>query len=178
MELPRHYRLHVFALTSFAVSQPLYDLIGRNAEFLVAHRAGPWTIAALIAILSLVLPLALIVIVDAVRLASVRAAGWVHRVLVGLLVGLVAANAVRAMPTGAALAIASGTALAGALAYRVRSVRMFLTVVSPAAVIFPLVFAIATPVSRLLWPREAGHVAATFARRPPIVVVVFDEMST
>ena len=94
MDLPRHYRLHLFALTSFAVSQPLYDLIGRNAEFLVAHRAGPWTIGALIAILSLALPLALIAIVDAVRLASARAAGWVQRILVGLLAGLVAANIV------------------------------------------------------------------------------------
>jgi hypothetical protein len=178
MDLPRHYRLHVFALTSFAVSQPLYDLIGRNAEFLVAHRAGPWTIAALIVILSLALPLILIAIVEAVRLASAHAAGWVHRVVVGLLAGLVAANAVRAMPTSAALAIASGTALAVAIAYRVGSVRLFLTVVSPAAVIFPLVFAIATPVSRLLWPRQAGHAVGTFARRPPIVLVIFDEMST
>ncbi|HMF62428.1 MAG TPA: sulfatase-like hydrolase/transferase, partial [Vicinamibacterales bacterium] len=31
---------------------------------------------------------------------------------------------------------------------------------------------------RLLWTRQAGHVAGTFARRPPIVVVIFDEMST
>jgi hypothetical protein len=178
MDLPRHHRLHVFALTSFAVSQPLYDLIGRNAEFLVAHRAGPWTIAALIAILSLVLPLVLIALVTAVRLASARAAGWVLTILVGLLAGLVAANAVRAMPAAAALAIASGTALAVAFAYRVPSVRMFLTVASPAAVIFPLVFAMATPVSRLLWPRQAGHATGTLARRPPIVVVIFDEMST
>lgn len=178
MDLPRHYRLHVFALASFAVSQPLYDLVGRNAEFLVAHRAGPWTIAALIAILSLVLPLVLIAIVDAVRLASASAAGWVHRVIVGVLAGLVAANVVRAMPTGAALTIASGTALAAALAYWIRSVRMFLTVLSPAAVIFPLVFVTATPVSRLLWHRQGKTAAGTFSRQPPIVLVVFDEMST
>lgn len=178
MDLPRHYRLHLFALTSFAVSQPLYDLIGRNAEFLVAHRAGPWTIGALIAILSLALPLALIAIVDAVRLASARAAGWVQRILVGLLAGLVVANVVRAMPAGAALAIASGTVLAGALAYRVRSVRLFLTVLSPAAIIFPLVFVTATPVSRLLWHRQARTATGTFPRQPPIVLVIFDEMST
>ena len=32
--------IHLFVLWSFAVAQPLYDLIGGNAEFLVAHGAG------------------------------------------------------------------------------------------------------------------------------------------
>jgi hypothetical protein len=178
MALPRHHRLHLFALSGFAVAQPLYDLIGKYAEFLVAHRAGAWTIAALMAVLSLAIPLALVIVVDAARLASERLAGWVQEVFAGLLTALVAANAVRSMPTGTAFAVAAVAGVLGAFAYRLSPARLFLTILSPAAIVFPLVFATATPVSRLLWSRGIEQQDRAFARRPPIVVAVFDEMST
>ncbi len=36
---PRVRALHVFVLVAFAVAQPLFDLLGRHAEFLIAHGA-------------------------------------------------------------------------------------------------------------------------------------------
>src|SRR5262245_19954594 len=48
--------LHVFTLTGFAIAQPIYDLLGKGAEFLVAHRLGLWGIFAFVAFLSVGLP--------------------------------------------------------------------------------------------------------------------------
>jgi hypothetical protein len=33
--------LHIFVLCSFALAQPLFDLLARSAEFFVAHRSQP-----------------------------------------------------------------------------------------------------------------------------------------
>ena len=37
--LGRMRALHVLALAAFALAQPLFDLLGRHPEFLIAHRA-------------------------------------------------------------------------------------------------------------------------------------------
>ena len=64
--------LHLFVLSSFAVAQPIYDLVGSNAEFFVAHRAGPGTIAAFVLALSVGLPALLVLIEALALLASAR----------------------------------------------------------------------------------------------------------
>ncbi len=175
----RYSALHLAALASFAIAQPLYDLLGRNAEFLVAHRAGPWTIAALVGVLSVLVPLVLWLTAAAVRLASVRVAGWLQTAIVGILTGLVAAGVARQMPVAAALGAALIAAVGAGFAYHyARAFRTFLTVVSPAAFIFPIVFVTATPVSRLVRAPRIWHAGAVGERRPPIVLVVFDELDT
>jgi hypothetical protein len=178
MDLPRHHRLHLVALSGLAVAQPLYDLIGRHATFLVAHGAGAGTILGLILALSLGVPLALIVLVELARLGGRRAAGWAQAACIGLLAGLLAAIAARALPVVPALAITAAATLGGALAYRAAAVRLFLTMLSPAAVLFPALFVLTTPAGRLLWPDVLAQGAGGFAERPPIVVVVFDEMTS
>ena len=52
--------LHLIALCGLAIAQPLYDLAGHNAEFLVAHRADRRAIVALVLVLSAAVPAALI----------------------------------------------------------------------------------------------------------------------
>jgi hypothetical protein len=176
--LPPRARLHLFTLSSFAVAQPLYDLIGRHGEFLVAHRAGPGTIAAIIAVLSFAIPAILIAVVEAARLASPRLGRWIHRAIVGLLGALIAAIAVRALPPWIAITVAIVAAVATVLAYGFAAARTFLTVLSPAVLIFPLVFLLATPAGRLVVPRTSQHASTAIRHRPPIVIVVFDELDT
>ena len=62
--------IHLFVLWSFAVAQPLYDLIGSNAEFLVAHGAGVTDLLALVVLLSLAPPLVLVLAEAAIGFIS------------------------------------------------------------------------------------------------------------
>lgn len=174
--LPR--ALHLAALSGLSVAQPLYDLIGRHATFLVAHGAGPATVLAFTAILSLGIPLALTLIVEAVSLVSPAAGRRLQHALVALLGGALAAVVLRTQP--AILAVAGIVAAAAVLgiAYRRKGVRTFLTILSPAALVFPVLFLTATPAARVMWPRQAAGEAGEFLTLPPIVLVVFDEMST
>ena len=43
--------LHLFTLSSFAIAQPLFDLIGKNPDFLVIHGSGPAEVVTLVLVL-------------------------------------------------------------------------------------------------------------------------------
>lgn len=174
----RFARLHLLTLTGFAVAQPLYDLIGRNTEFLVAHRAGPGTVFALVAILSVGIGAAIGAAVTAVRRSRSRGGEIAHLIAVALLGGLIVAGGARMWPAAAAVAFSLAAGIAFALLYRYQTVRTFLTLLTPSIVIFPTLFVAGTPVSQLIRPRETRTAPSAFRERPPIVVVVFDELST
>ena len=46
--------LHLFTLSSFAVAQPLLDLISRNLQFLIAHKLTTLEILLLLGFLLLI----------------------------------------------------------------------------------------------------------------------------
>ena len=48
--------MHIAALWALAVAQPLFDLLGNNPEFFVAHRADRADILRLTLVLGVVLP--------------------------------------------------------------------------------------------------------------------------
>ena len=54
--------LHIFTLSSFAIAQPVFDLLSRNAAFFVVRRSEPSDILILCALICVVLPLCLILI--------------------------------------------------------------------------------------------------------------------
>ena len=175
------FRLHLFTLSSVAVAQPLYDLLGRYPEFLVAHRAEPATIGVLVIALSVVIPLLVVLLVEATRLAGTRTSTVAHRTMLFLLAAVVVAGALNQRRPSLAIPLSLAAGALALLAYRAAATRTFLTVLTPAILIFPLVFVTATPVRRLAFPREAArHVdpAAGVQRTPPVVFVIFDELDT
>jgi hypothetical protein len=175
---PRSARLHLLTLSSFAVAQPLYDLIGRNAQFLVAHGADARTIAALIGLLSLGVPLVCIAVVDLVRMLNRGAGAAAHLVAVALLGALIAASPLRVWPSAVAIPLALTAGAALAAGYTRSPIRLFVTLLCPAVVVFPVLFVTMTPVSRLLKSGFDGPDAAAVRTKPPIVLVIFDELST
>ncbi|MEX2662271.1 MAG: sulfatase-like hydrolase/transferase [Vicinamibacterales bacterium] len=175
---PPFTRLHLFTLGSFAVAQPLYDLIGRNVEFLVAHHAGRGAIAALVLTLSFALPLLVVAAVEVFRLLGRRVWTIAHRAAMFLLVALVVAGALNEYNARVVLPLATVTGLAAIFLYRFGTVRTFMTVLSPAVLVFPLVFLFGTPVSRLIQPHRSGGGANAGGENPTIVFVIFDELDT
>ncbi len=173
--------LHIFVLSAFAVAQPLYDLLGRNAEFFVAHRSLRGDILTLVLLLSVALPGAIALVRAGVGLVSTRAGNALHA-LIGFcgitLIVLPVLNQMVPWPAWVVLLVACGLGLCGTAAYfRFAPVRSIASVMSPAALLFPAIFLFGTPVSRLVVPPENPRLGALSGTLDtPIVVVVFDEL--
>lgn len=174
--------LHVFVLASFAVAQPLFDLISRHGEFLLAHRSGRGDIL-LLALLLIVGPGLVLCALELAAAAIHRSLQEaVHRVLVGLLAAAILlpiAKRVAALGTAGLWAVALLGGAAAALLYaRQRWVRQLLTLLAPAPLAFAAYFLFVSPVSRLIRPARTASVSSSVAasRAAPVVFVIFDEL--
>ncbi len=58
-ESPRFAFLHLLALGAVAMAQPLFDILGRYPEFLVAHGVGPGLLVLMVLVVVLAIPGAL-----------------------------------------------------------------------------------------------------------------------
>jgi Sulfatase len=172
--------LHLGALWALAMAQPLFELLGRNAQFFVARGSTTGDILLLAFGYALVPPLLGAAVVWA--LGRVRpAAGWTAMlVLVALLVAALLlpplGDALGGSPWAvpAALALGSGAA---ALYARADGVRTFVDVLSPAPLIVLLLFLVVSPVRGLVLPGDdRGSPAGPASSSVPIVHVVLDEL--
>src|SRR5215218_6513226 len=81
---------HLAVLWAVAVAQPIFDLVGRNAEFFVARGNRPADIVLLTVGLIVVPPLALWSVELAAGAAAPALAEALHRLFVGALVAVLA----------------------------------------------------------------------------------------
>ncbi|HEV7847063.1 MAG TPA: sulfatase-like hydrolase/transferase [Thermoleophilaceae bacterium] len=172
--------LNLAVLWTFAVAQPLFDLLKDNPEFFAARGSSGFDIVSF-SVLLVVLPPALLLAIELlIGLAGPRARTGAHVVLVGGLIALIAAQALK-KSIGASdvvlivLAVAVGTAVA-ALWARAEPVRSFLNVLSPAPLVFLLLFLLSGQISELAFPSEAKARSIGGVARAPIVVVLLDEL--
>jgi Sulfatase len=165
--------LNLAVLWTFAVAQPLFDLLKDNPEFFAARGSSGFDIVSF-SVLLVVLPPALLLAVELllglIRPELGRAA---HVFFIGALVALIAAQALKKSIEASdgvliALSVFVG-ALVAALWVRAEPVRSFLNVLSPAPLVFLLLFLLSGQISELAFPSEAKA-------RAPIVVVLLDEL--
>ena len=173
--------LHIFVLCGFAIAQPLLDLMGRTAEFFVVRRSEPTDVLLLVLLVCLLLPALLVLVEAAAGRVGPRVRKAVHGVIVAALVAAIALQALKRLDGIPGVYLVAGAALLGVvltLTYlRLASLRFYLTVLSPAVLIFPGLFLFYSPVSKVVFPQpqpEADYpkVKAT----APIVMVIFDEL--
>jgi hypothetical protein len=175
--------LHLCVLSSFAIAQPLFEILSRNAQFFAYRRSRPLEILVLVVVLVLAVP-ALLSAVEALAGFAQRAAGrWLHLFFVAILVTVIVLPlaARMAVPGGIAVAIAAGFGAAAALGYnRTRAVPLLVTVLSPCVVIFPALFLFRAPINDLIFATKLAHpldASITKASRVPVVMAIFDELS-
>src|SRR5215467_16075960 len=82
--------LHIFVLFSFALAQPLFDILSRHVQFFVAHDSKPMDVILLVLILCIFLPSIAVVIEWVAGLFGRRVREGMHGLVVA---GLVAATA-------------------------------------------------------------------------------------
>ena len=154
--------LHLVVLVSFAIAQPLFDLLSRNVGFFVARRSQPLDIILFVLIVCYVPPLVFILIegITAVLGRTVRKS--IHGLIVASLAASVILPILRPIAGVPGSVLIAGAALFGVITalgtLRFYPVRLFLTVLSPVVVIFPGLFLFYSPVSRAVFVHPAAEV--------------------
>jgi arylsulfatase A-like enzyme len=174
--------LHLSTLFGFALAQPLFDLLSRNAEFLVARRVEPVDLVALAIVLCVVAPLCVLFVECGVSFASSRAQRAVHLAAVAALVAATILPALKHFSGVPGSVLVSAAAVLGAVAAasyaRFQLVRLFIMTLSPAPAIFLGLFLFRPPVINLLLTSSVVRTRPITVGIPaPVVLVVFDEFS-
>lgn len=175
--------LHLFVLFGFAVAQPVFDLLGQNPEFFVAHRAGPMGMSSMVVLLSLGLPLVLCLLILAVRPLGPNVQRSLHIFLVWCLAVLIFLPLAKRFLPGGDVVVVTAAVTAGLVFTvfysRLQPVQMLISVLAPAVLIFPLWFLVMTPVSGLVFPHSTADSGPVSINDPaPVVLVVLDELNT
>jgi hypothetical protein len=170
---------HLTVLWAFAVAQPVLQVLADSAAFLVA-RGNSWPDTVLVTFALVLVPPALMVAVEAM-LPRPGLRRQVQLAFVGILAAAFAFQLVKgaAVPLlEACLAVAAGVGVA--FAYdRSRFAGAMLSLLSPIPVLLLVWFLGFSPASELAWPGAGPEVErGTVARPAPVVVVIFDELSS
>ena len=175
--------LELFVLTAFAITQPLLDVTGRAPEFFVFRRADRTDVVLFLLIVTFAPTLVLWVVEQVVGLAGVLASRAVHLLFVTLLLTALAIQvAKKLIPDRGYSLLALGLVCGAAgtvLLLRSSTLRMLLSYLTPAPLIFALLFLL-SPVGALITSSTATSNAHALGGgpRPPIVMIFFDEFPT
>ena len=176
---------HILVLVGFSLAQPLYSLLSQYPEFFLAHHCETIDLLILTVVLSLVVP-AIIAVVEVVvekmipgEMFPGLARGLVTGGLFALIVMAPLLQRFR-WPASAYFFVARFIGLAFASAYlRFHSLRMFLTVLSPSFLLFPVLFLFQIDLintSRLPESQIADYRAPAAGLHTTILFLVLDEL--
>jgi hypothetical protein len=169
----------LLAVSGFALAQPLFDILGKNAEFFAVRGSKPFDIVFFALVVTFVPALVLLAIEVAVGLVGRREALVLHHVF---LAGLGAVFGVQALKRSgvddtAALiagAIAIGLAIAVS-AWRVAIARSFLTILAGASLVFLGAFLLNSKVESLVFPKDVHAAVTNVEASTPVVFLMWDE---
>ena len=174
--------LHLFTLSSYAVAQPLLDLISKNLQFLVAHKLTLLEIFLLLGFLILVVPLPFLLPSLAGRFLDRRSGfGWLQGLVVFLLSSaflLQASKGIWEGPGASLVAASLATGLIFSIGYvRLSLIRQFVTWLTPGILIFPVWFLFGSSVLEVATADDAPEAPRLKAHSTtPILMVVFDQL--
>jgi len=177
--------LHLATLVGFAISQPLYDLLGKNPTFFIARGSRPVDVVVLAVTFSLLIPLLLILIRYLIAKLSEKTARGLSSILVVILCSLFLLPIIKkvvAMPGLLLIPISLLGGLGIAQLYkRTNGAKLFLNFLTPAIIIFPTIFLFNSPVihspfdTRVI-PAEVSKIKEGQSKNlPPIFLILFDE---
>ena len=146
--------LHLFTLWSFAIAQPLFDLLGSHPEFFVARRIVLLELFLLVLCLSLLFPAAVGGGLLLLYRVSWRMAVILQTVLFATLVGLIFLPILRWKGPLSGYWILLPAVLAGltfVIVYtRCSPVKLLLSILSPSVLVFPVAFLAYSPTTKIL----------------------------
>ena len=170
----------LLGLAAIAIAQPIFEVVSNSPEFFAARGTPAATAVAAVLAISFGVPAALLIIERALRSVSGGAAAIFFGAAVAVLSAAVAMPWIKqiqgvAVPWDVVIAGLAGfvVAVAGA---RTRIARQFLTALGIAGIVVPVLFLADPGVRQILRPAESVASVQAVERKPPIVLVIFDEL--
>lgn len=169
----------VLGLTALAVAHPLFEVVSNSPEFFVARSTRASVAIGTVAVVCFGLPLVFVALGLLIGRVAPRVAAVLHVTAVGVLVTLLAAPWLErggAAGPMVVVALSAALGLGAAAAYAtIQAVRQFFAALAPAALVVPAVFLFDGDVRDALVSAGEMAPAASVARTPPLVFVIFDE---
>jgi hypothetical protein len=170
----------LLAASGFALAQPLFDLLGKNAEFFAVRGSTPTDIVLFALVVTFGPALLLLAVELLVALVSEAAAEMLHLVFLGFLGAVFGVQALKRSGMDGTTALIAGSVLVGAgiavAAWRWRAARSFLTALGAAPLVFLALFLFDSPSSKLVISSGDAQAAAIRVRATtPVVFLLFDE---
>jgi hypothetical protein len=169
----------VFALCGFAFAQPVFDLLGNNPTFFVAHGSGRFDVILFTVALLLVPPALLCAGLALLRQISPQAARVTFVGLIGVLAALAIVPMVdrtTSLSTAVYVVLLLAVGAGAVWAYvKAPPVRMFVSWLIPAPLLFAGFFLVGTPVSNLVFSDDPEAAATAVTSDAPVVWLLFDE---
>jgi Sulfatase len=177
--------VELFVLSGFAIAQPLLDVTGKSPDFFLFRRADRLDIVVLV-LGVLLLPALLVWAAEVVvGLVSEEVRRFLHLAAITGLFTLLAVEVAKKLtglrgPLLVAIAMAAGV-LAVVVYDRQSWLRLWLRFLTPAPLVFALLFLLLSPASKLVLPSQGesadgqAPAAAATGSQPPLVMILFDE---
>ena len=174
--------LQLCALTALAVAQPLFDVVSREPTFFVARNTTGSQLVAFVVLIVGGLPLALIAVEAVAMRLHARVGNFTHVVLLTILGSMLLLPLLKRIDNmDTASMIAVSLVLGAGVAFgcqRSAVIRTFLTALSPATLVVPVLFLANADIRAALVGVDDSHQPVQVDYAPPIVFVVFDEFPT
>jgi sulfatase-like protein len=169
--------LHLLALSSLAIAQPLFAKLGPAPGYFAAHHLSSLQVVLFALGVLLLPPLVLAALEALAGLGGERARRAVHLVFVAALVALIALPPLGALPAALAYGCAALIGVAAAAAYaRWRPARSFTTALVVAPALFLFAFVALSPTSTMVFGDRLDAWRADDSFRPPVVFLQFDAL--
>jgi hypothetical protein len=170
----------LFAASGFALAQPLFDILGKNAEFFAVRGSTPGDIVLFALAVTFLPALVLLAFELAIGVVNPVAARILHHLFLGFLGAVFGVQALKRSGLSGTESLIAGAVVIGLAvalaAWRLRPARSFLTVLSAAPVLFLALFLFNTPVEKLVFESGGAQAAAIQTKATtPIVFLLFDE---
>ena len=171
---------HLLAASGFALAQPLFDILGKNAEFFAVRGSTPGDIVLFALAVTFAPAVALLAVELVVGAVSRGASLALHLLFLGFLGAVFGVQALKRSGLDGTVVLIVGAVLVGVLVtlvvWRLRAAGSFLTLLGAAPLVFLALFLFTTPVERLVFPNAGTRAAAARVRAStPVVFLLFDE---
>ncbi|UCF38445.1 MAG: hypothetical protein JSU96_06280, partial [Acidobacteriota bacterium] len=171
----------VCVLTSFAFTQPILELLGRNAEFFLAHDFNRIDTLLFVGLVALLVPTGLGLVVYLLTRFCGSVGALLSAGIFWCLWILLAVPVIRKLGGSPWIVLLVAVVTASAALYlllRFAQVGQFMRFLLPAVIVFPAWFMFLTPSSRLLWGESSeqyGFEDTLEGNETPVVILIFDE---
>jgi hypothetical protein len=170
----------LFAASGFAFAQPLFDILGKNAEFFAVRGSTPGDIVLFALVVTFVPALVLWLLELVAGAVNLAFATVLHHVFLGLLGAVFGVYALKRAGLNGTAALIAGSVVIGLAvalaAWRVRPARSFLTLLAAAPLVFLGLFLFQSPTSKLVISSGTARAAEIRTHATtPIVFLQLDE---